>query len=145
MISERPAEAIDRAVQEQISQRADAAPPELRIEAREGAGNRILAKRLITPEIAWFEVEAPEVARHWKPGQFVVIRPTATSERIPLTIVDGDVSRGTIHLVVQAVGKTSRAMVAKQAGETLADVLGPLGQPATIENPSGSARWWGIL
>ena len=127
------AEAIDRAVQEQIGQVADAAPPELRIEAGEGAGNRILAKRLITPEIAWFEVEAPEVARHWKPGQFIVIRPTATSERIPLTIVDGDASRGTIHLVVQAVGKTSRATVAKQTDETLADLLGPLGQPATIE------------
>jgi len=125
------AEAIDRVVREE--RRSEIAAPALSIEAGEGAGNRILAKRLITPEIAWFEVEAPEVARRWKPGQFVVVRPTATSERIPLTIVDGDVSRGSIHLVVQAVGKTSRATVNKEAGGALADLLGPLGQPATIE------------
>ncbi len=125
------AEAIDRVVRDE--RRSEIAAPALSIEAGEGAGNRILAKRLITPEIAWFEVEAPEVARRWKPGQFVVVRPTATSERIPLTIVDGDVSRGSIHLVVQAVGKTSRATVNKEAGDALADLLGPLGQPATIE------------
>lgn len=125
------AEAIDRVVREE--RRSEIAAPALSIEAGEGAGSRILAKRLITPEIAWLEVEAPEVARRWKPGQFVVVRPTATSERIPLTIVDGDVSRGSIHLVVQAVGKTSRATVNKEAGDALADLLGPLGQPATIE------------
>jgi len=96
-------------------------------------GHRILAKRLITPEIAWLEVLAPAVARHWKPGQFIIIRPTTESERIPLTIVDGDAGRGTIHLVVQAVGKTSRTTVALEAGDALADLLGPLRQPASIE------------
>jgi glutamate synthase (NADPH) small chain len=100
------------------------------------AGHRIVTKRFITPEIAWLEVEAPEVARHWKPGQFVIIRPTVESERIPLTIVDGDPARrdGTIHLVVQAVGKTSGTTVGLEAGDALAGLLGPLGQPATIEN-----------
>lgn len=127
------AEAIDRAVSEPAGQEDHAAPPGLRIEAGEGAGNRVLAKRQITPEIAWFEVEAPEVARHWKPGQFVVLRPTPQSERIPLTIVDGDEERGSIHLVVQAVGRTSRAMLFMNVGDSLADLLGPLGQPATIE------------
>jgi glutamate synthase (NADPH/NADH) small chain len=96
--------------------------------------NRILAKRLITPEIAWFELEAPGIARHWKAGQFVIVRPRADSERIPLTLVDGDPEKGTIVLVVQAVGKTSRVMVALEAGEPVADLLGPLGQAATIEN-----------
>ena len=97
------------------------------------AGNRVLSKRLLTPEIAWLEVEAPEIAKHWKAGQFVIIRPTVRSERIPLTIVDGNEATGSITIVVQAVGKTSRTTVALNTGDRLADVLGPLGQPATIE------------
>jgi len=97
-------------------------------------GKLILAKRLLTPEIACLEVEAPEVARRWKPGQFIIVRPTSTSERIPLTIVDGDGAKGCITLVVQALGKTSRAMVQLEAGDRVADLLGPLGEPASIEN-----------
>jgi glutamate synthase (NADPH/NADH) small chain len=97
------------------------------------SGNRILAKRLVTPEIAWLQVEAPEIAARWKPGQFIIIRPTAKSERIPLTIVDGDETAGSITLVVQAVGKTSRATVRLEVGDCLADLLGPLGLPASIE------------
>lgn len=96
--------------------------------------NRILAKRLITPEIAWLEVQAPGIARHWQAGQFVIVRPRADSERIPLTLVDGDAQRGSITLVVQGIGKTSRVLVAMEPGEVLADLLGPLGQAAAIEN-----------
>jgi ferredoxin--NADP+ reductase len=96
--------------------------------------NRIVAKRQLTPEIAWFEVEAPRIARRWKPGQFIIIRPNKDSERIPLTIVDGDARRGTIVMVVQAIGKTTRITVAKEKGETLSDVVGPLGEAATVEN-----------
>ncbi|MGB7590987.1 MAG: NADPH-dependent glutamate synthase [Terriglobia bacterium] len=95
--------------------------------------NQVLGKRLLTPEIAWLQVEAPEVAKHWKPGQFVIIRPNAASERIPLTIVDGDEATGSITLVIQAVGKTSGATVRLEVGDRLADLLGPLGQPASIE------------
>ena len=98
------------------------------------AGNLILAKRLLTPEIAWLQVEAPEIARRWKAGQFIITRPTQTSERIPLTIVDGDEAQGSITLVVQALGKTSRTTVQLEAGDRLADLLGPLGEPASIEN-----------
>jgi len=99
-----------------------------------GVENRILEKRLITPEIAWFEVQATGIARHWRPGQFVIVRPRRDSERIPLTIVDGDAEKGSIILVVQAVGKTSRVTVALEPGEVVEDLLGPLGQPASIEN-----------
>ena len=98
------------------------------------AENLILAKRLITPEIAWFEVQATGIARHWKAGQFIILRPRADSERIPLTLVDGDPEKGSITLVVQGIGKTSRVMVAMEPGEVLADLLGPLGQAAAIEN-----------
>jgi len=121
------AAAIHHALQEQapVAQAGVAVPPRL--------GNRILAKRLLTPEIAWLQVEAPEIAKRWKPGQFVIIRPTEASERIPLTIVDGDEATGSITLVVQAVGKTSRATVLLEAGDRLADLLGPLGVQASIE------------
>jgi len=96
--------------------------------------NRIVAKRLITPEIAWFEVQATAISRHWQAGQFVILRPRADSERIPLTLVDGDPEKGSITLVVQGIGKTSRVLVAMEPGEILADLLGPLGQAAAIEN-----------
>jgi glutamate synthase (NADPH/NADH) small chain len=110
------------------------APAGLDVPSAEGrVENRILAKRLITPEIAWFEVQATGVARHWKPGQFVILRPRENSERIPLTLVAGDPEKGSITLVVQGIGKTSRTLVAMETGEVLADLLGPLGQAATIE------------
>jgi len=95
--------------------------------------NRVVARRQLTPDIVWFEVEAPRVAKHWKPGQFIIVRPSADSERIPLTIVDGNRASGTIVMVVQAIGKTTRVTNAKQEGEALADLVGPLGEPAKIE------------
>ncbi len=95
--------------------------------------NRILTKRQLTPEIALFEVEAPRVARRWKPGNFIIIRPTSTSERIPLTIVGGSVERGTITMVVQAIGKTTKITVAMNEGDSLADLVGPLGEAASVE------------
>ncbi len=95
---------------------------------------RVLRKRMLTPEIAWIEVHAPAVARRWKAGQFIIVRPTSASERIPLTIVDGDAAFGSIVMVVQAVGKTSRMIIALEPGDALADLLGPLGTPATIES-----------
>ena len=130
------AEAIDGVLSEQQGKlTSDPACVATLPEPVANGSHRIVTKRLITPEIAWLEVEAPAVARHWKPGQFVIIRPTAESERMPLTIVDGDSARrdGTIHLVVQAVGKTSGTMVALEPGQVLADLLGPLGQPASVE------------
>ncbi|MBI3695676.1 MAG: sulfide/dihydroorotate dehydrogenase-like FAD/NAD-binding protein [Acidobacteria bacterium] len=94
--------------------------------------NRIFHKVMLAPEVAWLEVEAPRIARRWKPGQFVIIRPTDDSERIPLTIVDGDAARGTILLVVQGVGRTSRLTISREPGEAFTDLVGPLGEPATI-------------
>jgi ferredoxin/flavodoxin---NADP+ reductase len=95
--------------------------------------NRILRKQFLTPETALLEVEAPRVARRWKAGQFIIIRPTSESERIPLTIVGGDAERGSIIMVVQAIGKTSRATVNLEEGGALADLVGPLGEPASVE------------
>ncbi|HSJ70604.1 MAG TPA: sulfide/dihydroorotate dehydrogenase-like FAD/NAD-binding protein [Acidimicrobiia bacterium] len=87
----------------------------------------------VGPGTTEFVVEAPRVAAHAHPGQFVIVRPTVGSERIPLTICDFDAEVGTITLVVQAVGRTTTEMQDLGAGEHLADVLGPLGAPTEID------------
>lgn len=92
--------------------------------------NKIIRKQQLTPETALFEVEAPRIAKRWKPGQFIIVRPGSGSERIPLTIVDGSKERGTITMVVQRIGKTSAITVATPEGGAFADVVGPLGEPA---------------
>ncbi len=94
--------------------------------------NKIVRKQELTPQTALFEVEAPRIAKRWKAGQFIIVRPTPESERIPLTLVDGSVERGTITMVVQAIGKTSTIAVSRKQGEFFADVVGPLGTPANI-------------
>jgi len=127
------AAAIHSALQQQAQAASDAVFVGAHGHAPLQPGNRILAKRLVTPEIAWLQVEAQEIAARWKPGQFVIVRPTEKSERMPLTIVDGDEATGSITLVVQAVGKTSRTTVRLEVGDRLADLLGPLGLPASIE------------
>jgi ferredoxin/flavodoxin---NADP+ reductase len=97
--------------------------------------NRVLDRRELAPSITLIEVEAPRIQRRWKPGQFIIIRPRDESERIPLTILDSSAKRGSISMVVQAVGKTTCETVSLQPGEEMADVAGPLGEPATI--PAG--------
>jgi NAD(P)H-flavin reductase len=95
--------------------------------------NRILAKKQLTPEIVQFEIEAPRIAKRWKPGNFLILRPRPDSERIPLTLVAGDAATGSITIVVQAIGKTTFELASMQPGEFIADVVGPLGEAATIE------------
>lgn len=93
----------------------------------------ILAKEELGPNILEFLVEAPLVARAAKPGQFVVIRLHERGERIPLTLADWDPGEGTITLVVQEVGKTTRELGEKfSVGDAIRDVVGPLGNPSEI-------------
>lgn len=91
--------------------------------------NRIIKKINLADRIALFEIQAPAIARHLKPGQFVIVRPYSDSERIPLTLVKGDAKEGTVTVVVQAVGRTTNALLELRAGEYLADMVGPLGEP----------------
>jgi ferredoxin--NADP+ reductase len=84
----------------------------------------------IAPGVTRLRVHAPRVARHWRPGQFVIVRVVDGGERIPLTIADGDGSD--IDLIVQAVGKTTTLMSRLRAGDEIADVAGPLGRPSDI-------------
>lgn len=95
---------------------------------------KITAKEDLAPNITRFSVEAPEVARSRKPGQFVVVRADETSERVPLTIVDSDPEKGTIDLIIQKAGFSTTCLVSYEVGEGFLDILGPLGRPTDMEN-----------
>jgi ferredoxin/flavodoxin---NADP+ reductase len=94
--------------------------------------NRILAKKQLGPEVFQLEVEAPRIQKRWKAGQFVIIRPNSDSERIPLTLVQSNAERQSITIVIQAIGNTTREAVEKEPGDFLADVVGPLGEAASM-------------
>ena len=92
----------------------------------------ILEAHNLAPDIKRFVVEARRVARRQRPGQFVIVRLHERGERIPLTIADGDPDRGTITLIVQGVGKTTRLMNRLESGDAILNVVGPLGRPSPI-------------
>ena len=95
--------------------------------------NKIVAKRHFSERVVCLEVEAPLIARSRRPGHFVIVIVDDHGERIPLTIADSDTDRGTITLVVQAVGESSAKICALNEGDYLRDVVGPLGQATHIE------------
>jgi len=95
--------------------------------------HRILSKETLAPDVVRFWVDAPHIARKRRPGQFVIVRLNEDGERIPLTIADADVQRGAISLIVQGVGKSTRALNEMTEGESILDVVGPLGLPTHIE------------
>jgi NAD(P)H-flavin reductase len=93
---------------------------------------RILDTKQLAYDVKWFRIEAPLVAKHRQPGQFVILRLAETGERIPLTMAAADARAGTIELIVKAIGKTTRLLCAKEKGDTICDVMGPLGRPTEI-------------
>ena len=95
---------------------------------------KIVRKEQLSEKVFLFEVEAPLIAKSRKAGNFVIIRVDQQGERIPLTIAEADIERGTITLVVQAVGVSTIKMTQLNAGDELADIVGPLGNPTHIEN-----------
>jgi len=96
---------------------------------------RILKTRRLTPVTKYFLIEAPLIAAAAKPGQFVMLRVREGGERIPITIADFDRAAGTITVVVQEVGATTRRVCALEAGEAILDVAGPMG--SHVEIPPG--------
>ena len=94
---------------------------------------KIQLAEFIAPGIKRFVIEAPRIARKQKPGQFVILRIYEHGERIPITIEKSDPERGTINIVVQAVGKTTNLLNSMQTGDSILDVVGPLGKPSEIE------------
>ncbi|MCQ2142871.1 MAG: sulfide/dihydroorotate dehydrogenase-like FAD/NAD-binding protein [Bacteroidales bacterium] len=91
---------------------------------------RILTKVFLTPNICRMEVEAPRLAKAARPGQFLIVRAEEKSERIPLTISDYDAAKGTVTIVTQMIGASSKEICAYEPGEAFADVVGPLGVPS---------------
>ena len=95
---------------------------------------QIVSKQAFSEKVFKLEVEAPLIARSRKAGHFVIIRTHDKGERVPLTIAAADVQRGTITLVVQKIGVSTTRLCDMNVGDSLADVVGPLGQATHIEN-----------
>ena len=95
---------------------------------------RIVSAIFLAENIKKFEIEAPRIAKKRKAGQFVIIRIEQNGERIPLTIADSDPEKGTITIIAQGAGKSTRELNRKEAGDSIADVVGPLGTPSHIEH-----------
>jgi ferredoxin/flavodoxin---NADP+ reductase len=96
--------------------------------------HKILSATFIAPNIKRFTIEAPKIALKRKAGQFVIIRIKDNGERIPLTIADSDSEKGTIDIIVQGIGKTTKELNELKSGDFIVDVVGPLGKPSHIEN-----------
>lgn len=92
----------------------------------------IVEARFLAPDIKLLKTEAPLIARKRKAGQFVIVRVHDHGERIPLTIADSDLALGTITLIVQGIGKTTKQINLLNPGDSLLDVVGPLGNPSDI-------------
>lgn len=95
--------------------------------------NKIIRKEQFSEKVFLFEIEAPLIAKSRKAGNFVIVRVDQKGERMPLTIADADTERGTITLVVQEVGLSSIKLCNLNAGDNVADIVGPLGNPTHIE------------
>ena len=91
---------------------------------------RIVEKTELAAGIFRMRVEAPRVAASALPGQFVIVRADEQGERVPLTVADYDRTAGTVTIVTQTIGVSTRKICALEAGDALADFAGPLGHPS---------------
>jgi ferredoxin--NADP+ reductase len=98
---------------------------------------RIVETDFLAADIKRFIIEAPRIARKRQAGQFVIVRVYERGERIPLTIADSDPVAGTITLIVQGIGKTTKLMNLLESGDLLLDVVGPLGKPSDVKYYGG--------
>ena len=96
--------------------------------------NKIVLKKQLSEKVFLFEIEAPLIAKSRKAGNFIIVRVGENGERVPLTIADASIERGTITIVVQKVGLSSTKLCNLNEGDYITDVVGPLGNPTHIEN-----------
>jgi len=94
--------------------------------------HKIVHKTVLSPNVTRLDVMAQRIAQIRQPGQFVIVRKGPGSERIPLTIADADPGRGTISLVIQALGRSTQELVALPVGESIRDIAGPLGRATEL-------------
>ena len=95
---------------------------------------KITKKVELSHAVYLFEILAPKIAKKHKAGQFVILRMNETGERIPLTIMESDAKAGTIAIIIQEVGKSTQILGNMEEGDSILDVVGPLGMPTHIEN-----------
>ena len=94
---------------------------------------RITEKKILNPTVIQMSIEAPLVAKKAKPGQFIILRVDDDSERIPLTVAGADTENGTVKIIFQVVGATTKKLSFKEEGEYIQDFVGPLGFATEIE------------
>ncbi|MBQ7699015.1 MAG: sulfide/dihydroorotate dehydrogenase-like FAD/NAD-binding protein [Clostridia bacterium] len=94
---------------------------------------RIIRKKELNPTVTQMEIEAPLVAKKAKPGQFIILRVDGDGERIPLTVAGVDREKGTVKIIFQIVGATTRKLNEKREGEYIQDFVGPLGKPTETD------------
>ncbi len=93
----------------------------------------ITRKRQLNENMVWISIYAPLVAKHARPGQFVILRTDEYGERVPLTMAGHDEEAGTVDIIFAAVGRSSAMMFNMEEGDCFADVVGPLGKPTHME------------
>ena len=96
---------------------------------------RIIEKKQLNNAVTSLKFEAPFIAKKVKPGQFVIVRIDEKGERIPLTVSDYDAKAGTVTLVIQAIGYTTKKLVSLNVGDSICDLVGPLGLPTEFGAP----------
>ena len=94
--------------------------------------HKVIAKAQLSPNVTRLDVLAPRIAQVRQPGQFVIVYRADGAERIPLTIADADPAAGSIALVIQAVGKSTRDLVTLEVGDAIAGIAGPLGHATEL-------------
>ena len=94
---------------------------------------KIIEKKDLNPQIFLMEVEAPLIAKKAEPGQFIILRIDEHGERVPFTIADFDREKGTVTIIVQIVGKTTKELALLKSGNSLSDFAGPLGMPTPLD------------
>jgi len=94
---------------------------------------KIVEARTVGLNIKQFTIQAPRIARKQRPGQFLILRLHEKGERIPLTIKSSDPQAGTVTIVVQAIGKTTSLLNCLEAGDSILDIVGPLGHPSEVK------------
>ena len=99
---------------------------------------RIVRKQVLNPSVTLMELEAPYIAAKAKPGQFVIFRVDEQGERVPLTLAGCDPEKGTVTLIFQIVGRSTQKLAAREEGESILDLVGPLGLPTHL--PEGAKR-----
>ncbi len=96
---------------------------------------RILYKRVLNSDVTSLTLEAPLIAKKVQPGQFLIVRADEKSERIPLTVADFNSEKGTVTIIFQAIGYSTKKLAKFNIGDSISDCVGPLGLPTEFGNP----------